>query len=136
MYKRYKEISLLLIASSILFSGCIVTSRTIVGSVLGPKGAVMGKATISTEPPTESVFTDSLGRYVIKGVPTGKYTVKAHKLGYTDNEVSINVKEGAMIQADIQLSTQSQKQDMLINLPDENSATSAEPRVEEDYILK
>ncbi len=101
---RKKLFSLSLFAVTIMaLQGCIVTRRTIIGSVVGPNGELLNKATITTSPPTQSVFTDSLGRFVIKEVPAGKYVIRANKVGFKESEVSVNVSLGGVIQADIQL---------------------------------
>ena len=99
-----KTLFLLSFASLIVFSqGCIITKKAIVGSVVSSEGKVLKQANVTTEPPTESVLTDSYGRFIIRGIPAGKYSIRANKKGYSEAGVSVSVSGENVIQADIQL---------------------------------
>ena len=79
---------------------------TISGKVLdAATGKPIQGATVSTEPPTEQVATDSEGRFFIDiGVEVGtNYRVTASKGGYLFNSVVIQVVEGENRVADVQL---------------------------------
>ncbi len=65
-------------------------------------------ALISTSPATNTVTTDSTGRYTIEYAPlangqSSTYTVTASKAGYTDAQVSINVNPGKTAIGNIQM---------------------------------
>jgi len=98
-----------------LLQGCVLSRKTIVGSVIGADGKIIEQASITTEPPTEAVFTDSLGRFIIRGVTVGKYSVRATKSGYAENGVNVNVAGEGIIQADIQIDNETESP--TINLP-------------------
>ncbi len=80
-----------------------------------PAGAISGKvvdersdepiagATVSTDPPTSTVTTDSLGNYTISDVKAGAYTVKASKSGYGEGSVEVSVVSGGTAEADVRL---------------------------------
>lgn len=48
--------------------------------------------------------TDIAGKYIIRNVPAGSYTIRASYVGYKDKEVVIEVKEGEPVSQDFQLS--------------------------------
>ena len=80
------------------------TTGNIRGSVAesGTGDAIEG-ATITTDPPTKTVFTDSEGGYMIVDLEPGAYTVTASKDGYNSGTKSVSVIAGEDVQANISL---------------------------------
>ena len=104
--------ALICVAVSILLASCgkPTSTETIVTTISGKvTDAATGKpisgATVSTEPPTEQVSTDSEGKFFIDlGVEVGKnYRVTASKGGYVSNSATVQVVEGENRTSDIQL---------------------------------
>ena len=89
-----------------LLTGCAgisSTNRVIIGVVADVDTNPVAGAGVTTTPPTWSVSTDKSGRYIIKGVKEGVYTLRASKLGYAPTEVKITVHGPEFVQGDIQL---------------------------------
>jgi hypothetical protein len=61
-------------------------------------------ATISTNPSTEVMTSDSTGQYNISKIAAGRYTVTASKSGYAPNSVDVTVRSDTLVVADIKLS--------------------------------
>jgi TolB protein len=61
-------------------------------------------ASISTNPSTEVVTSDSAGQYGISKIAAGRYTVSASKSGYTPNSVDVTARSDTLVVADIKLS--------------------------------
>jgi hypothetical protein len=61
-------------------------------------------ASISTNPSTEIVTSDSVGQFVISKIAAGRYTVTASKPGYTPGSVDVTVRSDTLSVADIKLS--------------------------------
>lgn len=62
-------------------------------------------ATVSTNPATEIVSSDSVGQYVVSKIASGRYTVTASKTGYAQNSVDVTVRSDTLVVADIKLSS-------------------------------
>ena len=60
------------------------------GTVLGDKVPLVG-ANVFLERTTLGSTTDSLGNYLITGIPVGKYTVRADFLGYTTQKKELYI---------------------------------------------
>ena len=58
-------------------------------------------ASITTSPPTSAILSGSDGKFSIKDIPVGNYTITAQKSGYKKASVSVNVRENASAQAAI-----------------------------------
>lgn len=109
---RIKYILLLLIVITI--TSCNentinpVLYGTISGIVFGPDGktAVSG-ASITTNPASSAIVTDGSGKFIVKTVPVGSYSVSASKSGYNNTSVSVSVVSGETVQAVIFLSASS-----------------------------
>jgi len=67
---------------------------------------------ITTAPATNSIFTESDGSFTIHEVPTGNYTIQARKNNFSNNSVSVAVRDGQAAIARIPLN------------PEEDSAVS------------
>ena len=65
---------------------------TLVGTVISENSeqALTG-VEISTNPPTNSVFTDSLGQFLLEDIETGSFSLRAEKEGFAPKVESINV---------------------------------------------
>jgi iron complex outermembrane receptor protein len=84
------------------------------GAIFAQGGTVKGRITQGVSNPIHdasvqitaikaSVVTDDDGKYVLTGVPAGKYTVRAHMEGFSDQTRVIEVAAGETIQADFDL---------------------------------
>jgi uncharacterized protein (TIGR02145 family) len=80
------------------------TTGTIQGRVLNTAGdTLIVSASVSTNPPTSDVSTDTQGKYVITGVSEGLYMVLASKTGYDPDSVAITIMTGQTTTADMHL---------------------------------
>lgn len=90
--------SLLFLFSFVVFFGCKkqVVDPNFTGSI---KGQVLNSETgkgisfvsVSTNPGTNAILTDSMGHFNFKNIPTGNYTIKAYKDGFQTALVHVNV---------------------------------------------
>ncbi len=73
---------------------------TINGTVMdADDNSLVGTASVTTNPPTGAIITDSKGAFSIKNAPTGNYSVSASKPGYNKGTVSISVNENSTTEA-------------------------------------
>jgi hypothetical protein len=86
------------------FAGCATTQgRVIMGVVMDNNNRPIGGAIVTTDPPTSSVATDNLGRYLLRLEKVGIYSVQANILGYVSDPVTVEVKSKDITQADLKL---------------------------------
>jgi len=79
-----------------------VTTGTINGLVIdADAGKPIALVSITTNPGTVAITTDSSGSYCIDDVPEGSYTIRASKVGYKSASVSVTVKAEKTTKADI-----------------------------------
>jgi len=65
---------------------------SLVGTVLATEDNIaISQATISTNPPTSSLQTDELGRFVIDQIEEGTYTIRAEKEGFVTEIENVTV---------------------------------------------
>ena len=82
----------------LLWSGCreeTIEPETF-GSIAGyvvslADNAEITNARVSTNPPTSSLFTDSVGQFVLENIPTGSYTVRVEQNGFVPEVESVQV---------------------------------------------
>ena len=89
-----------------LASGCassVSGSHVIYGVVADVDSNPVPGAIVTSDPPSASVSTDKDGRYMIKGVKAGEYTLRASKMGYVSTPAKIAVRSLDFVQADIRL---------------------------------
>jgi hypothetical protein len=83
-----------------------VTPGTISGHVTDAKtGTPIAGAIVTTTPPTQSLSTDTEGKYALASLAPGTYTVRAAKFGYTSSSATVAVAAGKSVIADIALQT-------------------------------
>jgi hypothetical protein len=97
--------TLLLGAALAVFSvGCVTTQgKVILGAVMDNNNRPISGAMVTTDPPTSSVATDNLGRYLLRLEKEGTYSVRADMLGYVCEPITVRVKGKDITQADIKL---------------------------------
>lgn len=61
----------------------------------------LSQVTISTSPPTSALITDEAGRFVLKDVAVGTYTLTARHPNYQSATVTVSIQENRMTQAAI-----------------------------------
>ncbi len=81
---------------------------TLYGSISGVvtdavTGQAISGASISTNPPTDAIATDSNGKYKINDIPIGNYAITIKKSGYVKINLSISVKDNLISSANVQL---------------------------------
>jgi hypothetical protein len=89
-----------------LLAGCGGASsahHVIYGVVADVDANPVSGVIVTTIPPTSAVSTDKDGRYMIKAVEEGAYTLKASKLGYVAAPAKITARGADFIQGDIRL---------------------------------
>ena len=75
---------------------------TISGNIYDSATALPIAATsVSSQPPTSAVTTDTTGAYSISNVEPETYSISASKMGYIANSISVSVSAGNMTVADI-----------------------------------
>jgi len=84
-----------------------VQTGIISGLVVDQSDAVLPGATVTATSPSlqgeRSAVTDATGRYLIRGLPTGIYTVRVELDGMTPAERTVNLGVGTTVQVDAQL---------------------------------
>lgn len=99
MNTTFSYISIALIVLSALFwSGCDedTIEPTLFGNVFGEvlerdDNTPIDQATVSTNPPTSTVFTDVSGRFVFDNIPEGTYSLRAEKDGFLTQVATVTV---------------------------------------------
>lgn len=76
---------------------------TLSGQVTG--GVAVSGAVVTIIETGKQATTDASGNYIIKGMNTGTYTVKASALGYADAQETVQVTEGSVTTQDFVLSS-------------------------------
>ena len=79
---------------------------TIRGRVADPNGAPLARAQLSVEGTGLRATSDEQGRYDIRGVGAGTYTVRVRLLGYVPQSARVTVSEGAVVQQNFALASQ------------------------------
>jgi iron complex outermembrane receptor protein len=100
-----RRVETLLAALAILPSMLLAQSGSIRGRVTDANGAALGRAQISAEGSGLRTASDEQGRYEIRGVSAGVYTVRVRLLGYVPQAARVTVADGAVTQ-DFTLATQ------------------------------
>jgi hypothetical protein len=84
-----------------------VQTGIIDGQVVDQSDAVLPGATVTVTSPSlqgeRSAVTDSTGRYLIRGLPAGRYTVRVELPGMTPAEQTVDVGVGTTVQVNAQL---------------------------------
>jgi hypothetical protein len=104
MKNKLVDVLLLGVISAVFCIGCATTQGKIVmGVVMDNNNRPIGGALVTTDPPTSSVATDNLGRYLLRIEKKGIYSIRADILGYVADPVTVEVKGNDITQADIKL---------------------------------
>jgi Carboxypeptidase regulatory-like domain len=80
-------------------SGTILGRTRVAGTELA-----LGYAIVSITPGDRELFSDGDGRFVIRGVATGRVRITAHRVGFTPVDTTIEVARGDTTRVDIGLS--------------------------------
>jgi hypothetical protein len=82
----------------LVMAGCMTASQlsklplhSIDGTVTDYNGKPVDGALITTTPPSSSVLTNSNGKYTLRKLPTGEFTVHVSKPGYAEESVTLAV---------------------------------------------
>ena len=94
----------------LLLTGCEESplETTIYGKITGKvvsefNGEPLKEASVSTNPASETILTDSLGNFSIENIEVGEYTILAEKDGYKKNTVPMTVEYYRTIQVQFSL---------------------------------
>ena len=93
-----RRIESLLAVLSILPGLALAQNGSIRGRVTDATGAPLSRATISAEAAGVRATSDDQGRYEIRGVAAGTYTVRVRLLGYVPQSVKVTVGQSAVTQ--------------------------------------
>lgn len=82
------------------------------GSVFGQvlvegSNSVIEDATVTTNPPTNILSTDELGRFALEDIKTGSYTIRVEKLGYVTKVENIAIIDNQSVNVVIRLTSDS-----------------------------
>jgi outer membrane receptor protein involved in Fe transport len=84
-----------------------VQTGTITGQIVDQSDAVLPGATITVTSPSlqgeRSAVTDSTGRYLIRGLPAGAYSIRVELPGMTTAERTVDVGVGTTVEVEAQL---------------------------------
>lgn len=87
--------------TKVLFSLSAVKSA-IVGQIIDELSLTpVSDVTITTEPVSDEVLTDSMGNYLIYYLEPGEYKIIASKKGYIDNDTTLTIIRGDTLRADL-----------------------------------
>ena len=88
----------LFVLGILAMTGCITASQlaklplhSIDGVVTDYNGKPVEGALVTTTPPSSSVLTDSEGKYILRKLPAGEFTVHVSKPGYAEESVTLAV---------------------------------------------
>jgi TonB-dependent receptor len=105
MYKRFLVASSIMILSVAFFnSSAAAVSSNLEGYVKDAQtGEPLPGATVFLTGTSLGASTDLNGKYIVKNVPAGSYTVRATYIGYKNMEVNIQIREGVDAKQDFKL---------------------------------
>ena len=90
--------TLLLLIGCLLLNACReeTIEPEVFGSLAGyvvstPEDTDVVGARVSTNPPTSTVLTDSIGQFVIEQLPIGNYTVRVEQEGFTSSVENVKI---------------------------------------------
>lgn len=75
------------------------------GTVVNRSGEPLVNVSITTEPATEAILTDSSGNFTINRVPQGEYTITARKEEYKTETLRVRVRSNETSRADFIMGT-------------------------------
>ena len=104
--KRFNLVWAYLVLSAVLVcgTGFAQHSGTVSGTVKDSQtGEPLPGANVMLVKTSLGASTDVDGKYAIKDVPPGSYTLRATYVGYTEKQVSVQVKEGQALKQDFRL---------------------------------
>ena len=93
-----RRVESLLAVLSILPGLALAQNGSVRGRVTDATGAPLSRATISAEAAGLRATSDEQGRYEIRGVAAGTYTVRVRLLGYVPQSVKVTVGQSAVTQ--------------------------------------
>lgn len=99
-------------------------SGTITGVIMGPSGQPESQVTILVEGTAYGALSEADGKFTIKNVPVGTYTVKAIKTGYKDS-----VKTGVVVDANQTLSLRFEMEEKIVKEFNELTITAGRSRI-------
>ncbi len=70
-------------------------------------------ASVTTSPPTDALVTDRHGRFTLRDIEAGNYTIHARKPGYEANSVTVRVRENRTAEATIFLEEGSESEEVV-----------------------
>ena len=73
--------------------------------------APIAMAAVTTNPATEAIVTDSDGKFSLKEIPTGSYSISVKKSGYERTSVSVAVRENRTTHATILVPQEKEEED-------------------------
>lgn len=119
-------ISLILFAViSMLFNSCAKDTMEaeaygeIEGIVInGENEEGIATVNITTTPATNAIFTENDGTFTIQNIPTGNYTIQARKQDFSNNSVSVSVRENETAIARIALGPDDDDEENTVTLDD------------------
>ena len=101
---RAAALALALVALSGFHAASAQTSQTgIVSGTVTEKGAPLVDIDVRIDGTDLHTKTDAQGKYVIVGVPPGKHTVRALRLGYLAGTEDVTVTAGGAVKADLRM---------------------------------
>jgi hypothetical protein len=77
--------------------------RTLTGMVIDNSGQPVKQAIVTTDPPTSTLLTDDLGKFLITSLPEGVYTIQISKQGFAINSAVIAIKGLGPFHVDVQM---------------------------------
>src|SRR4051812_20739685 len=95
---KMRRVESVLAVLPLLPSLLLAQSGSIRGRVADPAGAPLERATVNAEGSGLRATTDEQGRYEIRGVSAGTYTVRVRLLGYVPQSARVTVGQGAITQ--------------------------------------
>jgi iron complex outermembrane recepter protein len=95
--------TLLLLLSPVVLAA---QGGTIRGRVADAAGAPLARAQVSAEGAGVRATSDEQGRYELRGVPAGSYTIRVRLLGYLPQTARVTVSGGATVQQNFTLAAQ------------------------------
>ncbi len=100
----HKFLSILFITISFLLSSIYAYAATLEGFVKDKEtGELLIGANLVLLGTSIGAATDTYGKYVIRNVPDGTYTLRASYLGYNSKEITVEIKEGMSVDQNFEL---------------------------------
>ena len=113
--RRLLFLSIMLLLAMPLIAMDQSSKGTLTGRVTDTRGAVIQNAAIQLTPSGLSTTSDTLGEFVLAGVPAGNYSLKVSSVGFSASTKNVTVVAGQTAHVDLILAVASSNEQVVVS---------------------